>query len=272
MFTRSKPERMDRNRQSEKSRRTLPFVVRSLEIIGKLFLIVTVIFLAVVFLSPNASFKMGNLFFGDIPQLYHVQTAHFLFKRAAYPVFRQTPAPYAHYQLSRINFIQGELYSALDEAKAELERYPEHTGTYYVLGLTLGYLNRNHEAIDAFSRYIETHPGTWAGRNDKAWLQFRVGDIAGAMETIEPIAENFRRTPWVQNTYCALLINQNRLAEAEIACDNAREVAMQMDGADWGYAYPGNDPAIYDTGLEMLRRSIDENLRLLANKKRETDA
>lgn len=254
------------------SKKSIPWILRSLEMTGKLSLTLCAILLVSIFLSPNTSFKLGNFFFGDAPQLYNIRIAHFLFERAAYPTFSKNPAPYAHYQLSRVNFIQGELYPALDEARAELEQYPEHVGTYYILGLTLGYLNRNHEAIDIFSKYIETHPGTWAGRNDKAWLQFRIGDIAGAIETIEPIAGNFPRTPWIQNTYCALLINQNRLAEAEIACDNAREVAAHMDGADWGRAYPGNDPDIYGTGLEMLRQSINKNLQLIANKKSEVGA
>lgn len=240
-----------------------------LEKLGIFFCATTFALIVVVFLVPKLALSVGNVFFGDVPYLYNLDAAHFLFKQAAYPIFNNDPAPYAHYQLSRANFIQGDLYPALDEALAELRHYPEHTGTYYILGLTYGYLNRNHEAIDAFSKYIEHHPRTWAGRNDKAWLQFRVGDIAGAMETIEPIAESFPKTPWVQNTYCALLINQNRLAEAEIACDNAREVVGRMNGTDWGHAYPGNDPDIYGTGLEMLKRSINENLQLIANKKSE---
>lgn len=242
------------------------------EKLGVFFCVIIFSLAILIFFVPPFAFSLGNIFFGDIPRLYNLNTAHFLFNRAAYPIFQSDPVPYAHYQLSRTDFIRGDLHPALDEARAELRHYPEHTGTYYILGLTYGYMNRNHEAIDAFSKYIETHPGTWAGRNDKAWLQFRVGDIAGAMETIEPIAESFPNTPWVQNTYCALLFNQNRLAEAETACNNASEVAARMNGTDWGHAYPGNDPRIYGTGLEMLRRSINENLQLIANKKSESGA
>lgn len=252
------------------SERHLPWVLRLFEIVGGLSLAICTILLITIFLSPSATFRIGNFFFGDIPQLYNIQVARFLFERAAYPPLSKTPPPYAHYQLSRTYFVTGDLYRALDEARTELRIYPEHTGTYYILGLTYGYLNRHHEAIDAFSSYIETHPGTWAGRNDKAWLQFRIGNIAGAIETIEPIAENFKYTPWIQNTYCALLMNQNRLAEAEIACNNVREAVEKMSELDWGYAYPGNDPAIYGTGLELMKQSVKQNLDLLAEKKSQT--
>lgn len=238
-----------------------------LENIGKIATASLITILILIFLFPAFSFSLGNVFFGDVGPLYNVQLAQFLFKQAAYPALSQSSVPYAHYQLSRTKFISGDFFAALDEARTELRLYPEHTGTYYILGLTYGYMNRNHEAIDAFSRYIETHPNTWAGRNDKAWLQFRIGDMAGALETVEPVVASYPRTPWIQNTYCALLINQDRLAEAEIACNNAREIIQGMSDKDWGYAYPGNDPAIYGVGLEQMRQSIEQNLELLANKR-----
>ncbi len=217
---------------------------------------------------PVFFFKAGNLFFGDVPTLYQLDIAHFFFKQAAYPVLRDDPVPYAHYQLSRTYFIRGDLLPALDEARAELKYYPEHTGTYYILGLTYGYLNRNHEAIDAFSEYIETHPGTWAGRNDKAWLQFRIGNIDGALETMEPIAESFPYTPWVQNTLCALLINkEDRLSDAEKICARAKESISRMTAAEWGRAYPGNHPQIYENGLQSMRESIEHNLAILSERR-----
>ncbi len=236
-----------------------------LGLLGKISVPLVIVVAFFVFAFPAASFKFGNIFFGDIPRLYQIDTAHFLFKQAAYPRLHSEPAPYAHYQLSRTYFIRGDLFSALDEARAELTAYPDHTGTYYILGLTYGYMNRNHEAIDAFSQYIETHPGTWAGRNDKAWLQFRIGDIDGALATMEPIAENFPYTPWVQNTLCALLLNrEDRLAEAEKACSRAKESIDKMTASDWGRAYPGNHPKIYENGLQSMHKSVEQNLAILS--------
>jgi tetratricopeptide (TPR) repeat protein len=221
-----------------------------------------------VFLIPQIAFSLGNIFFGDIPRLYNLNAAHFFFKEAAYPPLRDDSVPYAHYQLSRTFFIRGDLFSALDEARAEIAEFPEHSGTYYILGLTYGYMGRDHEAIDAFSRYIETHPETWAGRNDKAWLQFRIGDIDGALATMEPIGENFPYTPWVQNTLCALLINKkDRLADAEKACLRAKESIDRMTASEWGRSYPGNSPQIYENGLQSMRKSIEQNLAILIMQK-----
>lgn len=233
---------------------------------GKILAGVVICTTLAVFLIPSFSFALGNIFFGRVGPLYNVKLAHFLFKQSAYPLFPKLLPRYAHHQLSRTSFIQGNMYAALDEAETELRIYPDDTATYYILGLTYGYMDRTHEAIDAFSQYIETHPGTWAGRNDKAWLQFRVGDIDGALQTIEPIAQNFRYTVWVQNTYCALLLNKGRFAEAETACNYAKEAIDKMTEKDWGHAYPGNDPRIYGTGLQAMKTSIEQNMKLIKDK------
>jgi tetratricopeptide (TPR) repeat protein len=235
---------------------------------GKLFVGIIVFITLAIFLVPSFSFALGNIFFGGVKPLYNVKLAHFLYKQSAYPFFSKLPPRYAHHQLSRTYFIQGSMYDALDEAQTELKIYPDDTATYYILGLTYGYMNRTYEAIDAFSRYIETHPGTWAGRNDKAWLQFRIGDIDGALKTIEPIVQNFRYTVWVQNTYCALLMNKERYAEAKTACGYAKEAVDKMTEKDWGHAYPGNDPRIYGTGLQAMKTSIEKNIELIENKTR----
>ena len=212
---------------------------------------------------PTLSFRTANIFFGQVRILYNLNLSQFFYKRASYPLFSLKPPHYAHYQLSRTYFIQGELWKALDEAKEELITYPEDTTTYYIIGLTYGYLGLNHEAIEAFSVYIDTHPETWAGRNDKAWLQFKIGDIDGAIQTIKPIAENFRYTPWVQNTYCALLVTKKDITEAEKVCTQAKKIIDNMTDKDWGHAYPGNDPDVYHQGLLAMRKSIEENITLL---------
>lgn len=227
--------------------------------------------LLAILLIPSFSLALGNIFFGDIKPLYNVRLAQLFYKHSAYPLFSKFPARYSHYQLSRTYFIQGQYMAALDEAESELKIYPDDTRTYYILGLTNGYMNRTYEAIDDFSHYIEANPGTWAGRNDKAWLQFRIGDIDGALETIEPIVKNFKYTPWVQNTYCALLINKERYSEAQQACNAAKEIVDKMTEKDWGHAYPGNDPQIYATGLQAMKDSIEQN-REIIQKKTDSDS
>lgn len=204
---------------------------------------------------------IGNKLFGDIPKLYNVNLAQYFFIYAAYPLVGEH-APYAHYQLSRTYFIQGRQENALREAEKELDAFPEHKRTYYILGLTLGYMDRVDEAIEAFGKFIEWKPETWAARNDRAWLQFRKGDIDGALETLKPVI-NQTKNPWVQNTYGTLLLNNGRYDEARVAFEYAHGITESMTEETWGMAYPGNDPRVYEIGLKAMRMSIRDNLELL---------
>jgi tetratricopeptide (TPR) repeat protein len=219
-------------------------------------------------LSPYLYYRAGTIFFGRVPQLYNVTLANYFFSYAAYPLIGK-PAPFAHYQLARTLFIEGNLSAALNEANKEVHVYPSHTTTYYLLGLIYGYLNSTTPAINSFSRYIDSYPTTWAGRNDKAWLQFKIGDIDGALATITPVADDITN-PWIQNTYGALLMNKGKYNEAKIAFTYASKMADMMSEDSWGRAYPGNDPRIYKTGLDAMKSSIQSNLKLIDEKQKTT--
>lgn len=244
-----------------------PIFNRAVGIVGThykpvIILILGIIVVGVVSLtaSPRLNYTLGNIFFGQMPELYNINLAQFFFKQAAYPRLGQAPE-FAHYQLSRTYFIEGFFRLAVTEAENEIKLYPENARTYYILGLTYGYMNKEEEAIVAFSKFIEAYPDSWAARNDMAWLQFRIGDIEGALATIEPVSGNVN--PWVQNTYGTILLNLGRTAEAEAAFFNAKQNANLISGEYWGAAYPGNDPRIYDEGLNSMKESIDSNLELV---------
>lgn len=225
-------------------------------------LAVTVIF-AGVLLSPHIHLRLGNIFFGEVSYLYNVNYAHLFFSYAAYaPVF--SAPEFAHYQLSRTLFIRGQLERSLFEAQEELRLHPDNARTYYILGLTHGYLNQEEEAIDAFASFIEVYPNSWAARNDMAWLQFRIGDIEGAYFTIEPVA--WIDNPWIQNTYGTIMMNRGEYADAKKSFLKAQELTMQMTEEEWGRAYPGNDPRIYGIGIKATLQSISTNLEIIATK------
>ncbi len=223
----------------------------------------TLIFIGML-LSSSAQLQLGNVFFGKVPKLYNITLAHFFFKHASYPLFGRAE-PYAHYQLSRTYFIQGKLNISISEAEKELEEYPENIRTHYILGLTYGYLNQEVLAIEHFSKFIEANPTSWAARNDKAWLEFRIGKIDDALKTVEPIAHDIKN-PWVQNTYGTLLMNKGRYAEAKEAYLHAKRITDEMTEESWGKAYPGNDPRIYGVGFSAMKQSIANNLHLIENK------
>ena len=227
----------------------------------KLVVLLLLLALGTALLMPGNYYRLGNLFFGAVPFLYHVDLAQRLYAHAAYPLLGSAPR-YAHYQLSRTYFIQGQFQSALAETEQELTKYPDNYQTYYIIGLTYAYMSMETEAIAAFSKFIEVYPENTAARNDKAWLQFRIGDLEGALATIEPVSHV--ATPWVQNTYGVLLMNAGRYEEAAVALDQAALLVSGMVPADWGSGYPGNDPRIYTQGLASFAESITANQALLA--------
>jgi len=225
--------------------------------------VVLCVFSIYILVLPNIHMKLGSTFFGGNPSLYNIDFAQLFFKFAAYsPVTK--PPEFAHYQLSRTFFIQGQLDRALYEAYEELRFYPDNVRTYYILGLTYGYLNQEREAILAFSEFIKKHPSSWAARNDMAWLQFRIGDVEGAYITIKPVV--WIDNPWVQNTYGTIMMNLGDYEAAEEAFLKAQQVASRMTEQEWGRAYPGNDPRIHAVGLQAMLKSISTNLMIIADK------
>jgi tetratricopeptide (TPR) repeat protein len=215
---------------------------------------------------------LGNLFFGNVQVLYNLPLAKFFYKQSIhYDEDCGLPIPFAHYQLARASFIEGNLEKSLSELTLELTYYPLHYHAHYMQGLVFGYMERYKEAIDAFGKYIEANPKTWAGRNDRAWLQFRIGDIDGALATIEPAYASFPDNPWVLNTYGTLLMNKGNLRKAKEVLQKGLAVTEKMPEASWGRAYPGNDPRVYPVGLSAMKNAFKNNLTLISQKEQSTN-
>jgi tetratricopeptide (TPR) repeat protein len=230
------------------------------KVVGGVIIATGIAAIVYTFFLPPVQYELGNVFFGKYERFYNVDRAQYFYTNATRGAWGKVPE-FAHYQLSRTYFIKGFFKRSIEEANKEIALYPNNKRTYYILGLTYGYMNREEEAIAAFSQFIEAYPDSWAARNDKAWLQFRIGDIEGALETIEPVATNLN--PWVQNTYGTILLNLGRTSEAEQAFLQAGQNATILTPEGWGTAYPGNDPRVYETGLNAMKRSIESNLELV---------
>lgn len=232
----------------------------------KIIFFIGILFFSLLFLNTNFNKKVGDIFFGQNYYLYNTNTAQFFFKRAAYPLTGKA-APFAHYQLSRTYFIQGNFDTAIDEANKELELYPKNCRTYYIRGLTYGYMEKLDEAITDFETFNNACvKDSWAGHNDLAWFYFRKGDIANMRKTIEKVVPLYDMNPWVQNTYGLALLNEGKYKEALAAFEKALYVAEHITEKEWGIAYPGNNPEIYGKGLDSMRTTIHNNLQLAKNK------
>lgn len=231
------------------------------------FLILITSTLCAVYIFFVPKMLIGEFFFGGYAPAYNIQIAKFFFSEALrWDGKEGMPPPYAYHQISRTAFIEGNLNESLRLLEEELRYYPEHYHTYYIKGLTLGYMGRERDAIVAFEEFIKREPDSWAARNDAAWLYFRIGEIEKGLALIAPAAKTHPENPWVLNTYGVLLMNLGRDQEALVAFRHALNVANAMTPDDWGRAYPGNSHAIYSAGLERMRASINENILLLQHK------
>lgn len=194
---------------------------------------------------------------------YDLDLAEYFFIKANE---KEKPEQWVNYQLSRINFIRGDLNSAVSFADKELELYPDNCRTHYVRGLAYGYIDTDeslNQAILDFEKFNTCFPNTWAGHNDLAWFWFRKGNMEKVIEVIEVVIEKNKKNPWLENTYGTALMNVGDYKKARIAFDSARKTAELMTEEVWGIAYPGNDPAVYQKGLSAMRESIEKNINEL---------
>ncbi len=210
--------------------------------------------------------RAGDLSFGGRlfgVRIYNVTLAEIFYTRAT--KLEQSPQ-WANYQLSRVNFINGKQDEAVKYADRELELYPENCRTNYVRGLAYAYDDKLDKAIENFQAFNICFPDSWAGHNDLAWFYFRKGDYVSAKKTLEQVVNKYPSNPWIQNSYGVALMNSGDLIKAVYAFAAANRVASAMTESDWGAAYPGNDSDIYGEGLEAMRKTIKDNMRLVQSK------
>jgi tetratricopeptide (TPR) repeat protein len=196
--------------------------------------------------------------------IYNLDIAEFFLLQANE---KEYPEMWTNYQLSRINFIKGELRQAVYFANEELRLYPDNCRTHYIRGLSYSYMEDLDSAITDFEIFNKCFPNSWAGHNDLAWLWFKKGDTKRVIQIIEEVKDSGMGSVWVQNTYGVALMNEGRYSEAEKALLSAKQNSENMTEEDWGKSYPGNNPLIYKKGLAKLRESINSNIRILQQKK-----
>lgn len=210
--------------------------------------------------DPKLFFEIGNSYFGQ-GKVYDIQKAETAFKKAVElrPDFLE-----AHYQLGRVYFVRGKFDSALIEIEKTLEINPEFKKTYYMYGLINGYKGSLEQAELGFQEYIKRDNFNWAGYNDLAWVYFRLGDFEKTRDTAKKGLEKAPNNPWLNNIYGTALLNLGKKNEAKTAFEDALKYSESLTAEDWGQSYPGNDPKIYEKGLEETRTVIKHNLQLVS--------
>lgn len=165
-----------------------------------------------------------------------------------------------HYQLGRIYFLEGNYARALSEIDVEERFNPSFGKTHYMKGLILGYMGNYRESAAAFGKFIESDPINWAGYNDLSWVYFSAGDFVSAKQTAEIGLGYAAGNPWLLNSLGVAELGLNDKARAHTAFQQALASLETMGPSDWGRAYPGNDPRIYDEGFRSMKESLETNL------------
>jgi len=208
--------------------------------------------------DPKLQFAIGDYYFGR--GAYDIARAKKYFQTT---IALDERYPRAHYQLSRISFIQGNLNRALKEIDRELELYPDFKRSYYIRGLTYGYRKELEKAAADFEEFLRWKPESWASHNDLAWIYFQMGEYEKALRTAEEGLQYYSLNAWLLNSQGVALLNLERKDEARLAFEKALPLAMAMSPLEWGRAYPGNNPEIYPEGLASMQESIKKNLELI---------
>ncbi|TXH01139.1 MAG: tetratricopeptide repeat protein [Candidatus Moraniibacteriota bacterium] len=215
----------------------------------------------VTLLSPsdaNLHFTMAEYYFHH--GAYDIEQAKYLYERT---ILLNPQHLEAHYQLGRIYFIQSQFWLALDHIRIVLNLDPEYKRGYYMHGLIHGYSGNMIQAIYGFEEFIKRDDFNWAGYNDLAWVYFQIGDFGQTLEVATRGLERAAGNPWLHNMRGLALMNLGKSEEARTDFLTAHKRVLEMTPADWGIAYPGNDPTIYAEGLKRMQEAIEHNLALI---------
>ncbi len=175
--------------------------------------------------------------------------------------------PLAHYQLSRIYFVEGRMEEALREVNKELKLRPMFGRAYYMRGLIDGYA-KNLDAAEAdfkkilelgkLDEYAESLDATgWAVYNDLSWVQFQRGEYGAVEKTARKGLEEYPHNPWLLNSLGLGLMNLKKTKEAKTIFDEALIQAEKLTAENVQRAYPGNDPQ----GAKEKRQTIIQQIR-----------
>ncbi|MDP3947377.1 MAG: hypothetical protein Q8Q41_01645 [bacterium] len=200
---------------------------------------------------------VGNYYFGG--GTYNLDAAVRAFRKA-WDIDEGLLGP--RYQLARIAFLKGDFSGALALINEELALHPGFKRSYYVRGLIYGYIENYELAARDFKEFLAWNPKSWAGWNDLAWVYFASGDFALAEEAARSGLEYSPVNPWLLLSRGTALLNLEKKNEAEEVLTRAQAAARALTPADWGRAYPGNDPTSYPKGLEEMQNVIERNITL----------
>ncbi len=225
-------------------------------------------------LTENMSdFEKAEFYFnaGDDPSgSYDLKKARALYSNVI--MASSTSHALAWYQLGRIDFIEGKFDAAIYKFEKQISYFGDTVpSVHYMLGLTYAYrAQKTHadsnwlHAEEEFTRFLTIKPESPWARTDLSWVYFSQGKYE---EMLPVLAEGLGQTPdspWLHNMYGLALMNTGDRESAKVHFEKAYEGAKALTIAEWGLAYPGNNPQQWKTGLDSFIYAIETNLTLVS--------
>jgi len=211
--------------------------------------------------TARGLFAVGNSCFGGT--FYNIRCAEFFFDRA---YERDKKLAGLNYQLSRVYFLRGDFYMARRAINEEIRLYPDYFRSYYIRGLVNGYAKDFPGAVSDFKEFLKYKEESWAGHNDLSWIYFQMGDFKNAESIARAGLIHSPYNPWLLNSLGIALINEKKYTDAVTVLSEGLVRLKALTPAQWGKAYPGNDPAIYKEGFTHVIEVVEANLSLAKSK------
>lgn len=173
--------------------------------------------------------------------------------------------PQAHYQLSRVYFVEGRFADAIDQVNAELDSNPTFGRSYYVRGLIEMSKGDLILAESDFKHFVFLAPAEWGGYNDLAFVLAKEGKYEESEAVVRSAFENAigaDGVAWLWNSLGLAQLNQHKNAEAKASFERARALSQTLTRAQWYGAYSANDPRVIDESIASFQRAIEANIRI----------
>lgn len=208
---------------------------------------------------------LGNAYFGGSKE-YDLVCARAAYAQAS--VLDSHASPVLWHQYGRVDFLESRFDGAIEKFNRQVDYYgDEIPNVHYMLGLTYGYKARKtgqaifwKRAEEEFTKYILLDSrGPWA-RVDLAWVYFAQGKFEEMKPVLEKGLAMHPDHPWLLNMYGLSLLNTEDKEGAKLYFEAAVRSVKKLTIADWGAAYPGNNPAQWEGGLQEMIRLYEANL------------
>ena len=212
--------------------------------------------------AERAFFYAERHFDAQNTQDYNIERAQFFFRKSA---LLDPTLPYLDHELARIAFLQGDFKRALALINLQISLHGNETpNSYYIRGLIEGYMGLYQASALDYETFLKADPQNWAAMNDYAWVLLKANRYQDAAVVTSRGLELFPKNPWLLNSRAIALYEMNAFTAAYASAQEASAALGTITEQQWLHAYPGNDPRLAGEGVASLKKSISDNMHMMA--------